>query len=176
MSKTIKRELSVADVYNITMFYMQELELKKNNKKSILDKISNLLEWKLKRNVDILKPVAASFEEHKNALRDKINKEWFNDEKSEECEIAKKDSDGNLVLDDKGNTVSEKSRRIKDEFVDDFVKASNEANQKLNEILSDTSEYEINVMDVESEIESFINELDKEDLYKADILMFMNEN
>lgn len=155
MGRTETRELSISQVYNIVAFYAEELKAQKDGMDSILNHFSNLLNWKLKRNIDILQPTAQSFEEYRNKIRDEFVKEWATPERA---------------IND-GNTT-----RIKDEYLEEYLKAQNEANNRINEILNDKVEFAINVLDIESEIENIINELPSADVRKIDLLMFMNSN
>lgn len=155
MGKIEARELTVSQVYNIVSFYVDEIKAQKEGKDSILNHFSNLLNWKLRRNIDILQPTAQSFEEYRVKIRDQFLAEWSTPEKSY--------VDGDI-------------RKIKDEYLGAFTTAQDEANEKIAEVLNDKAKYEINVLDIESEIENIINELADADIGKIDLLMFMNSN
>lgn len=155
MAKIETRELTVSQVYNIVSFYAEEIKAQKDGKDSILNHFSNLLNWKLKRNIDILQPTAQSFEEFRIKIRDQFLAEWSTPEKT---------------------YIDGDNRKIKDEYIDEFRVAQNEANAKIAEVLGDKAKYEINVLDIESEIENIINELADADIGKIDLLMFMNSN
>lgn len=153
MGKMENRELSISQVYNIVSFYVEELKAQEDGKDSILSHFSNLLNWKLKRNIDILQDTAQSFESYRNKIRDDFIKEWATPEKTIQYgEVTK----------------------IKDEYLDDYIKAQNDANNKISEILNDKVEFAINVLDIESEIENIINEVSDADVRRIDFLMFMN--
>ena len=153
MGRIETRELTVLEVYNIVTFYVGEIKAQQEGKDSILSHFSNLLNWKLKRNIDILQSTAQSFEEHRRNLRDAFINKWSNDEYSF----------------DNGN-----GRIVKNEYMDIYTAEQEEANKKIEEILQDKIEFAINVLDIESEIENIINDLSDVDVRKIDLLMFMN--
>ena len=64
--------------------------------------------------------------------------------------------------------------KSKNEDMDMYIAEQDEANKKIDEILQDKVEFEINVLDIESEIENTINDLSDVDVRKIDLLMFMN--
>lgn len=153
MGRIEKREFTVSEVYNIVSFYVAEIKAQQEGKDSILSHFSNLLNWKLKRNIDIFQPVVQSFEEHRIKIRDAFVAKWSSDEYSR----------------DNGN-----GRTVKNEYMDVYIAEQDEANKKIDEILQDKVEFEINVLDIESEIENTINDLSNVDIWKIDLLMFMN--
>jgi len=153
MGKIETRELTVSEVYNIVAFYISEVKAQQDGKDSILNHFSNLLNWKLKRNIDILSPAAQSFEEYRTKIKDEFINKWSSD----------------MYSHDEGN-----GRMVKEEYMDVYVTEQTEANEKIEEILQDKNEYAINVLDIESEIENIINELSDVDVRKIDLLMFMN--
>ena len=155
MGRIEKRELTVSEVYNIVSFYVTEIKAQQDGKDSILSHFSNLLNWKLKRNIDVFQPVVQSFEEHRMQIRDAFVNKWSKDEYSY----------------DNGN-----GRMVKDEYMDAFTTEQEVANKKIEEILQDKMEFAINVLDIESEIENIINNLSDVDIWKIDLLMFMNVN
>lgn len=153
MGRIETRELTVLEVYNIVTFYVGEVKAQQEGRDSILSHFSNLLNWKLKRNIDILQSTAQSFEEHRRNIRDAFISKWSNDEYS---------------------FVESGGRIVKNEFMDQYTAEQEEANQKIEEILQDKNEFAINVLDIESEIENIINDLTDVDVRKIDLLMFMN--
>lgn len=153
MGKIETRQLTVSEVYNIVAFYISEIKAQQDGKDSILNHFSNLLNWKLKRNIDILQPVAQSFEEFRTKIKDDFISRW---------------SDGVRSFRDGDNL------RVKNEYMDEFTIEQNAANKKIEEVLQDKNEFAINVLDIESEIENIINELTDVDVRKIDLLMFMN--
>lgn len=155
MGRIEKREFTISEVYNIVSFYIAEVKAQQEGKDSILSHFSNLLNWKLKRNIDVFQPVVQSFEEHRMQIRDAFVNKWSNDEYSY----------------DNGN-----GRTVKDEYMDAFAAEQEVANKKIEEILQDKMEFAINVLDIESEIENIINNLSDVDVWKIDLLMFMNVN
>lgn len=82
--------LTTAEVYGIVSFYIEDSK----KPDGIVSRLSNLLKWKLKRNIAILQPVAEEFEKFRNETRDELFAAWFTDEKSDPYEEPVLDENG----------------------------------------------------------------------------------
>ena len=151
-------ELTTAEVVNIVSFFNQEVENQKSNENAFFNGLPNLLLWKFRRNIKTLLPTYQEFEEVRTNLQQELQIKWFDEEHSE---LVGEDSNGD--------------RRIKEEYMEDYQKAITEANQKLNEILFDKATYSIQTMDINTEIENHIDDIDSKDFDKIEMLMFMDE-
>ena len=66
------------------------------------------------------------------------------------------------------------SRDKKSEYLDEYQKVIAEANAKLNEVLDEKETYTIQTMDMNTEIENCIENIDSKDFDKIEMLMFMD--
>ena len=175
MSKTVQREFSVAEVVSISRFYNREVEKEETGEKSVLDRLSNLTRWNLKRNINEFRNTVDAFESYNEEMSEEIKSEWFfNDEKADLIEEVMKDEEGNDILDENGKPVTQEMRRIKEEFVDDYDEAMNIRDKRTLEVLSDVNTYSIKTSNIGDEIEKFIDELTDEEFKNIAILLFMD--
>jgi phosphoglycolate phosphatase-like HAD superfamily hydrolase len=117
--------------------------------------------WNLKKNLEALSSTVNSFNEFKQELVDELQKEYFNEEKSHEETMETEEG-------------TQEFRKINDEYMDEYKEHVNELNKKLEELLSEKSEYEICTVNMDE----FVNGLsDDTALEFADIelLSFMGE-
>lgn len=155
--KTIKKELSVGDCYKIFGWYSEQINKKRNGEDNILDHLSNLLQWKLHRNISVIQDEAIKFEAYRNALKEESKKEWFNNDKS--------------YYDEESN-----QKKIKNEYLDEYKSYLKNKLEEMSNILNTKTEYQISVMDVEYEIENIINSLENPDFDEIEVLFFMDES
>ena len=128
MSKTITKTIQKIVALNEIAWYDKE-------------KDSYTARFNLKRNMKTLREIADSFYEFKNEEDAKIREKFTTDEMSEE----------KMIKDENGNDVP--GRVVKDEYLDDLKKAQEEAQAKLNEILMDTEEVNLYIINLEDEVE-----------------------
>ena len=103
MSKTKTIKLMNIETLNIVAWYKDFSEKKRNKELPVR------VQFDLQRNVTKLTEAAQNLEKFRNELLQDIQDEYFkNDEKSYDADIEKTDSNGNVILDDKGNKVTEK--------------------------------------------------------------------
>lgn len=144
-----------------------------NMSKEKLDELPLKFRWKLKKNMDKLRPIAESYETFRNERIQELQTDWFNEEKSEEIIQTKMDESGNPMLDADGNEITEPMRKIKEEFMDDYRKIVDELNAKLNEIAYEDNDIEIDTID----FDTFIDNLPEESKINFDditMLSFMD--
>ena len=156
MTKTIKKEMSVGDCYKIVSWYTHEIEKRKNGEDNLLDKLSNLLQWKLHRNISVIQDTAIAFEKYSKKAKKEFDEKWFNEEKAEYNEETQKE-------------------KIKDEFLEDYKADLKRFLEETVDVLNEKTEYEISAMDVEYEIENIINKMENPDFNEIEVLFFMNE-
>lgn len=133
MSKTITKTIQTIVALNEVAWYDKE--------KDSCAGLSNMARFNLKRNIKALREIADSFYEFRNEEDAKIRDKFTTDEMSEE----------KMIKDENGNEVP--GRVVKDEYLDDLKKVQEEAQAKLNEILTDTEEVNLYVISLEDEIE-----------------------
>lgn len=151
-------ELTTAEVVNLVSFFNQENEDQKTNDKAFFNTLPNLMLWKLRRNIKTLEPTAQEFESMKDSMQSDIQIKWFDEEHSDPVE----------------EEGQENVRRIKPEYLDEYQKVIAEANAKLNEVLDEKEIYTIQTMDMNTEIENCIENIDSKDFDKIEMLMFMD--
>lgn len=172
MSKTMKKDFFVLEVVNIVSYF----NAIKNDetKKAKFAELSPRTYFALKRNIATLTPVAKEFEDMRNEFVEKLKQEYFmSEEKSEECVVPQNDKNGEPILDEEGNQVTEAGRKVKDEYYDEFIKAKTELDRKLQEVLMEKNEYQLYVVDLFEELDKLPDDtmIDNDDI---DILTFMD--
>lgn len=175
MSNTITKEMTVGECYAIVEWYLTQLDKQKKGEDNILDSLPKLLLWKLRRNIKTIETTALEFETFKEETRDKLKEKWFTSDKSYEVAVPLKDENGKDLTDSDGSVITRPMKQVKKEYIDEFNKELEDVNSEIKSILRDKSEYRINVMDVESVIESIINQVEKTDFDDLEILLFMHE-
>lgn len=130
--------------------------------------------WNLKKNMDKLVSAAKRFEDFRDELIKELQTNYFNDEKSYEYTETKRDEDGNPVLNADGIEETVQMRKVKDEYQEEYEAAVQELNGKLQEILGEKNDYEINVIDMDAFVDSLPNDTSI-DYDCLSILSFMDE-
>lgn len=172
MSKTVQKEFTVNEVLIINEYYNSEIN---RGEDSVLNRLSNLTRWNLKRNINEFKTTVDDFQQYNEKLSEDVRNEWFfNDEKSYKEEEVVKDEEGKDVLDNDGKPVTRELRKIKEEFIEEYDKAMDEHDKATIEVLSDVNRYNIKTSNVGDEIEEFIDDLSEEELRDISILLFMD--
>lgn len=145
----ILKVFSTLEVLNIVAFI--------NQFTADADKTNSLplkFKWNLSKNLKKLAPIAQEYEEFRNNELSKLQKAWFDEEHSDEIMQPKVDANGNPVLDESGAEETEKVRKIKDEFIDEYRRVVEELNSKLNEIVSEQNEVDISCVDFDEFVEN----------------------
>lgn len=91
-------------------------------------------QWNLARDMKQIQLIADEYNDFRSSLVDKVKDEFFGEEKSQEAEEPQKDENGNEVLDNDGNPIMQKTRKVKAEYMDDFKCELNETNAQLAKI------------------------------------------
>lgn len=143
----MKKELFLIEAINITSFYENMPEEKKNA-------LPLKVYYGLKKVVSKLQPDVRQFEEVRDEEVKKIRDIYFSEEKSEETVIPKTDENGEPVLDENGNQLTDTGRKVKDEYVDEYKIAMDTLNEKLQEIAMEKNTYEYNWVDIGEMVEN----------------------
>ena len=143
--------------------------------KEKLDELPLKFRWNLKKNMDKLRPIAESYETFRNERVQELQREWFNEEKSDEFMQTKTDENGEPMKDEDGNEITEPMRKIKDEYMEEYQKTVSELNGKLNEIAYEDNEVEIATVDFDAFIDSLPDE-SKIDFDDITMLSFQDES
>lgn len=140
MSKTMNKTLMTIEIINIVAFLNNAIETKK------IDELGVKFRWAIKKSMKELVEVDNKFRELKEELESGLKEEFFmNDEKSELTTITQKGEDG--------QDVPIEVKKVKDNYMDEYNRRLDEINSKLREVLYDTNDVTISVVDVDSEIE-----------------------
>ena len=137
-----KLTITMLETVNIVAWYNQ---LGANK----LGELEFKIRWALKKAINKLLPDAQEFEKMRDEEIKHLQEDWFTDEKSDEYMETVVDENGENVLDDQGNVQTRPMRKIKDKYADDYQKAIDELNGKLNEVLMERNTYEFNSADVD---------------------------
>lgn len=142
----MKKELYVGEVVNIVGFF-------NNLKKETMDEIPLKIKWYLKRAVDQMLPDCKRFEEFRATEVEKLNKVYFDEEHSITEMVAKTDDDGNPIIDGEGNEITEETRKVKPEYLEEYQNTVKEINKKLEEIMLEKNTYEYNSLNIDDYID-----------------------
>lgn len=165
----IKRTLYLAEANNIIGWFE---EFKENRIKGL--KIKD--QWAVLSNVKELAGNVSKFQEFRDGLVQDLQKEFFgNDEKSNETQVPKTDENGNTVIDEDGNIVTEPGRRIKDEYMEEYNNRVNELNGELQKLLIEKTTYEFKPIDLDAIVEDLADDTQIL-LGDIDMLSFCDKN
>ena len=160
MSKTKTIKLMNIETLNIAAWYKDFSEKKKNKELPVR------VQFDLQRNVTKLTEAAQNLEKFRNELLQDIQDEYFkNDEKSYDADIEKTE----------GNKVTEKGRKVKEEFIAEYQGKLSDADEKYREIAIDTDEYLIKVFDLDAFVDGLADDT-KLELDDLNMLSFMDAN
>ena len=131
----------------------------------------------LKKFLAKILPDIKQFEEFRDSELKALQDEYFNDEKSIERQVPKKDENGNDVLDADGNIEMEATRVVKDEYLEEYQVKVDELNKKLMEILNEQNTYECSTFDVDKFVENLPDDtpLEYDDINIIDVIFSENE-
>lgn len=156
MARVINKEMSVDECYKIVLWYYEQIKKKENEKDNILEHLSNLLQWKLRRNIATIQDVAIDFDNYRKSVKETFDKKWMNSEKVEH--------------------TPDNSIKVKDEYLDEFKIEIKKMIDEMNAVLKEKSTFQITVMDIESEIENVINKIENPDFNEIEVLFFMDDS
>lgn len=141
--------------------------------KEMADELPLKFRWNLKKNIEVLLPIADVFEKFRNEQIESLQEKWFDEEHSDEFYQTVLDENGNAELDSEGNEISRPARKIKEEFMDEYRDAISELNKKLNEISDEENEVEIKTVDFDAFVDCLPDDT-KIDFDTLTILSFMD--
>ena len=165
---TITKTFSTLEIINIIAF------LNNNVKEEQMKELPTKFRWNLKKNTDRITPIARRFEEFREDLVKELQNVYFTDEKSYEYTETKTDENGNPVLKSDGTEETTSMKKVKDEYMDDYNEAVKELNAKLQEILMEKNDVEINAMNLDNLVEALPDDTCI-DFDCLSILCFMDE-
>lgn len=149
MSKKITKTITNMVALNETSWYEQHRE-----DSAVLSAKARLA---LKRNMKELDELAKDFYEMRDELDTKIREKYSDDKYSTETEIE----------DENGN--KQPGRSVKDEYLDEYRKEIREMQIKLDEVLNDTVEVDLYVINLDDEVDR----IDEKGLEISDATMDM---
>lgn len=156
MSNKIYKTIPVMAAVNEVAWYSQERDQ--------LTALSVKARWNLKKNMKELEKLSTMFDELRNSLDQELRDKYATDEKSVDTEIVGADG------------TKQPGRRVKDEYLDEYQKEVEEMNQKINELLANTEEVELYVIDMDAEVERMSDDADISDTAMDMLSLFMDES
>lgn len=142
-----KLNITNFEALNIVAFYNQLTKEK-------IAVLPQLVQWRLASAVKKLTPTVKEFEEFRDEKLREIREEYFGEEKSEEYMIDKVDNDGNPMLNEDGNQITEPGRKVKAEYEYEYQTKIDELNKGLQIILSETNPYEFSTVNMDDVVEN----------------------
>ena len=155
MSNKIYKTIPVMAAVNEVAWYSQERDQ--------LTALSVKARWNLKKNMKELEKLSTMFDELRNSLDQELRDKYATDEKSVDTEIVGADG------------TKQPGRRVKDEYLDEYQKEVEEMNQKINELLANTEEVELYVIDMDAEVERMSDDADISDTAMDMLSLFMDD-
>lgn len=147
--KKITKTIPMVGALNEVAWYEKE--------KNSISGLSATARLALKRNMNQLFEIANNFYQIRDELQTELRNKYSTDEKSTETEVE--NADGSKVP----------GRHVKDEYLNEYQSEVAELQNKLNEVLTDTEEVELFVIDLDSQLER----IDQKDLEISDAAIDM---
>lgn len=147
--KKITKTIPMMGALNEVAWYEKE--------KNSISGLSATARLALKRNMNQLSEIANNFYQIRDELQTELRNKYSTDEKSTETEVE--NADGSKVP----------GRHVKDEYLNEYQSEVAELQNKLNEVLADTEEVELFVIDLDSQLER----IDQKDLEISDAAIDM---
>lgn len=147
--KKITKTIPMMGALNEVAWYEKE--------KNSISGLSATARLALKRNMNQLSEIANNFYQIRDELQSELRSKYSTDEKSTETEVE--NADGSKVP----------GRHVKDEYLKEYQSEVAELQNKLNEMLADTEEVELFVIDLDSQLER----IDQKDLEISDAAIDM---
>lgn len=147
--KKITKTIPMMGALNEVAWYEKE--------KNSISGLSATARLALKRNMNQLSEIANNFYQIRDELQTELRNKYSTDEKSTETEVE--NADGSKVP----------GRHVKDEYLNEYQSEVAELQNKLNEVLTDTEEVELFVIDLDSQLER----IDQKDLEISDAAIDM---
>lgn len=147
--KKITKTIPMVGALNEVAWYEKE--------KNSISGLSATARLALKRNMNQLSEIANNFYQIRDELQTELRNKYSTDEKSTETEVE--NADGSKVP----------GRHVKDEYLNEYQSEVAELQNKLNEVLADTEEVELFVINLDSQLER----IDQKDLEISDAAIDM---
>ena len=165
----ITKNFSTLEILNIVAFINA---FTSNSEK--IDCLPLKFKWNLSKNFKRLAPIAQDYEAFRDKEIQEMQKAWFDEEHSDEFMQPKLDADGNPMKDESGAEITEPARKIKDEFIDEYIKVRDDLNKRLTEIVSESNMVEITTVDFDEFVDNLPDDT-KLDIQDLNMLSFMDE-
>jgi hypothetical protein len=136
---TVKKEVYLVIALNEIAWFDNE------NVKERLSKLPLSYHYKIRKNIQALRPMAKEFQDFRNEQEQKLKDCWFDEEHSEETKIVQQDADG------KEQEVD--GRKVKDVYLDDYKKELTALNEQLEKLLVETDEISFTPIDIDELVE-----------------------
>lgn len=120
------------------------------------------VQWKLLSNYKQVEPFVLRFDEFRNDTINSLHNEYFGEEKSEEISIIARDESGKEILDDNGEPIMEDTRKVKDEFLEEYKNKVDEINNTITGLLLEENEYDISELNIDNIIDQLPNDTEFE--------------
>ena len=159
-----RKNFYTAETVNLYYWYLDFMKSERANALPVK------IRYALKKAIVKIEPDAKTWIEFNEAEGKAFREKWFDEEHSEATAIPKVDADGNPVLDENGVQETDEGRKIKDEYMEEFQAAQQELQGKLNELLTERNEYDINTVD----FDEFVGSLDDDSPIKWEDIEMMS--
>ena len=145
----MKKNLYVLEAVNCVAFYNQLV-----NNKETMNKLPLKIKWALKRAIEKINVDAKAYEEFRDAELQKIRDVYFDETHADKTMVPELDEAGNPAVDDEGNEIMKEGLQVKDEYLEEYQKAIEELNARLNDILKEQNTYEYNGINIDDYIDT----------------------
>ena len=162
----MKKNLYVVEAVNCVAFYNRLV-----NDKETMDKLPLKIKWNLKRAIEKMSGDAKAYDEFRDAELQKIRDTYFDETHANKTMLPELDEAGNPVVDDDGNPIMKDGLQVKDEYLEDYQKAIEDLNVRLDEILKEQNTYEYNGVNIDDYIDTIDESIGFDTLNMIDAIL-----
>ena len=142
MANTFKKEMTIFEADTIVSYYKKIRENPETKNK--FNVFSLATQWNLKKNIDVLNKVTASYNEFRTEKRQEINDKYFSDEMSVETTIKQ--------TDENGEEKEVPGRQVKEEYMESFHKENENLLTQLLQLSAEKVTVTMTPIDINKEI------------------------
>lgn len=142
MTNTFEKEMTIFEADTIVSYYKQIRENPETKNK--FNVFSLATQWNLKKNIDVLNKVTASYNEFRTEKRQEINDKYFSDEMSVETTIKQ--------TDENGEEKEVPGRQVKEEYMESFHKENENLLIQLLQLSAEKVTVTMTPIDINKEI------------------------
>lgn len=142
MTNTFEKEMTIFEADTIVSYYKQIRENPETKNK--FNVFSLATQWNLKKNIDVLNKVTASYNEFRTEKRQEINDKYFSDEMSVETTIKQ--------TDENGEEKEVPGRQVKEEYMESFHKENENLLTQLLQLSAEKVTVTMTPIDINKEI------------------------